>query len=264
MMKKRLISMALAVVLAFGGVSNAEAMAKSVNIAENGMESLAAEERAGAMLKAPKISLGWGGKQNKIPTLLIWFSKVKGADGYIISRSDAKNGKYKKIFESAEDDLRFSKDGKTWYQDMKPRAGKSYYYIVEAYKKIGSKKVCAASNIMRYTREKKPFGINMKKIEVNAKKKTLTIKWNAANAQKIEVLRKVDNGGYKVWKTISQGPNATAYGAKTFSYKGKDYKKGHEYSFGIRAYNVVNGKRVYSEMSKAYKVKFGEKENGAK
>lgn len=78
----------------------------------------------------------------------------------------------------------------------------------------------------------------------NAEQK-FTISWNKVkNAQKIEIWRKVDRKGkYRKWKTVS------AYKRKaTYSYK--NYTRGHNYFYQIRAYYTKNNVKIYSGYSK--------------
>lgn len=64
---------------------------------------------------------------------LTW-SKVKGANGYEIYRSDSKNGKYKKV-------TAISKGGTTSYKNGKLKKSTTYYYKIRAYRKVNGKKV---------------------------------------------------------------------------------------------------------------------------
>lgn len=64
---------------------------------------------------------------------LIW-SKVKGANGYEIYRSNRKDGKYQKV-------KTISKGGTTSYKDGKLKKSTTYYYKIRAYRKVDRKKV---------------------------------------------------------------------------------------------------------------------------
>ena len=64
---------------------------------------------------------------------LTW-SKVKGANGYEIYRSNSKNGKYKKI-------AAISKGSTTSYKNGKLKKSTTYYYKIRAYRKVDGKKV---------------------------------------------------------------------------------------------------------------------------
>ena len=60
---------------------------------------------------------------------LSW-TKVAGAQKYIVYRSTSKNGTYTKLTTTT----------KTSYTDKKAKKGKKYFYKVAAYKKVGKNK----------------------------------------------------------------------------------------------------------------------------
>ena len=62
------------------------------------------------------------------------WSKVKGANGYEIYRSNRKDGKYQKV-------KTISKGGTTSYKDGKLKKSTTYYYKIRVYRKVDRKKV---------------------------------------------------------------------------------------------------------------------------
>jgi predicted Fe-S protein YdhL (DUF1289 family) len=90
----------------------------------------------------------------------------------------------------------------------------------------------------------KPSTPKMKLDRHNAEQK-FTISWNKVkNAQKIEIWRKVDRKGkYRKWKTVSANKRKA-----TYSYK--NYTRGHNYFYQIRAYYTKNNVKIYSGYSK--------------
>lgn len=74
-------------------------------------------------------------KKSGAKRTLSW-SKVEGAQKYVVYRSTSKNGTYTKLTTTK----------KTSFTDTKAKKGKKYYYKVAAYKKVGSKKYYRCSN----------------------------------------------------------------------------------------------------------------------
>lgn len=93
----------------------------------------------------------------------------------------------------------------------------------------------------------KPAPATPAKLKVkNVKKKTARITWKkAANAEGYEVFRSTKKKkGYKLVADV-----------QTNNYKNKKLKKKKTYYYKVRSYNVVNGKKVYSNFSSVKKVK---------
>ena len=62
------------------------------------------------------------------------WKKVKGASGYYVYRSTAKNGKYRKV-------KTLNKAGMVSYRAANLKKNKKYYYYVKAFKKVKNKKI---------------------------------------------------------------------------------------------------------------------------
>lgn len=88
-------------------------------------------------LKKPTLKLSTKGK-----SVAISYGKISGADGYEIYCKVSKSGKYKKVY-----------SGKKLSHTKKSlKSGKTYYFKVRAYRKVGSKKVYSAySSAKKYT-----------------------------------------------------------------------------------------------------------------
>ncbi len=84
---------------------------------------------AAAGLSAPKVRL----KKNSGGIVKLSWDKIKGADGYVVSRSTSKKGTYKTV-------KTIKKGGTVSFTQKKLKAGKTYYYKVKAYKNSGGKK----------------------------------------------------------------------------------------------------------------------------
>lgn len=73
-------------------------------------------------------------KASNAKNVKLTWSKVKGANGYEIYRSNSKDGKYQKV-------KTISKGGTTSYKDGKLKKSTTYYYKIRAYRKVDRKKV---------------------------------------------------------------------------------------------------------------------------
>ena len=86
--------------------------------------------------------------------------------------------------------------------------------------------------------DKKPSVPKLSKITTSYN--SITVKWNTVSgADGYQVYRKVNSGKWKVVK------NTTGT-----SYKDKNVKAGYKYSYTVKAYKKVNGKKVYSGYNK--------------
>lgn len=160
--------------------------------------------------------------------LKISWKKVSGANGYIIYRSTSKNSGYKKID---------TVTGKTSYTDDTVKAGKTYYYKVEAYNvNSGTKGYGGASDAVAGKTAKRTKITSI----VSANEKTLTIKWNKiTGAYGYRIKRSTDEDGtYKVVKTIKSG--------NTTSYKDTSVKAGKNYYYTVETMVKTGDNICYS------------------
>lgn len=160
--------------------------------------------------------------------LKISWKKVSGAKGYIISRSTSKNSGYKKID---------TVTGKTSYSDDTVKAGKTYYYKVEAYNvNSGTKGYGGASDAVAGKTAKRTKITSI----VSTNEKTLTIKWNKiTGAYGYRIKRSTDEDGtYKVVKTIKSG--------NTTSYKDTNVKAGKTYYYTVETMVKTGDNICYS------------------
>ena len=160
--------------------------------------------------------------------LKISWKKVSGAKGYTISRSTSKNSGYKKID---------TVTGKTSYTDDTVKAGKIYYYKVEAYNvNSGTKGYGGASDAVAGKTAKRTKITSI----VSTNEKTLTIKWNKiTGAYGYRIKRSTDEDGtYKVVKTIKSG--------NTTSYKDTSVKAGKTYYYTVETMVKTGDNICYS------------------
>lgn len=154
--------------------------------------------------------------------------KDVGADSYQVYRATSQKGTYKKIATVKTNS----------YINKSVTTGKNYYYKVVAVK--GDK--TQASAVVKASA--KPSATKISKA-TNVKGKKVSLKWSkVSGANGYVVYRATGNGSYKAVKTT-----------KSVSYTNAGLKKGSKYSYKVRAYRTVSGKRVYSAYSAAKTVK---------
>lgn len=154
---------------------------------------------------------------------LAW-KEMPGVDGYNIYRATSENGTYKKVATVKE----------TTYKNNSLEPAKTYYYKVCAYKsKIKGE---FSDAVAAGTKTEKPI------IKVVSAPGKATISWEeVTGADGYEIYMKAGTSGkYKKVKTAKK--DATAF-TKSKLIKGK------KYSFKIRTYRMVSGKKIYSDWS---------------
>ena len=166
----------------------------------------------------PKISV----KFNEYDSLKITINSVKGAKKYIIERSDSKSGPFKKVKEVKSSGTHI---------DGNLETNLKFYYRVKA---CNSDNNCSSySNIDYGTVKLSTPKITLKK---KGKKVKITIS-NVKASEGYEIYRSTKkNGKYKLVDTTSK-----------LKYNNK-VKKG-KYYYKVRAYTIIDKKKVYSNYS---------------
>lgn len=162
--------------------------------------------------------------------IILTWKKMPGVDGYKIYRATSEDGKYKKV----------ATVKKPTYKNNKLKPAKTYYYKVYAYK---SKIKGEFSDVVTAgTKTKSPT------FTVETGEKTATLTWKSVTgADGYEVYMKTGKSGkYKKVKTVK---------ADTTVFTKSELAKGKNYSFKIRTFRMVSGKKIYSDWSKVKSVK---------
>lgn len=168
---------------------------------------------------------------------LSW-KKVSGASGYRIYRATSKNGKYSNV-------KTITSSSTTSWKNTNLKSGKAYYYKIRAYRTVSGKRhygTVSGSN-KHIAKPKKPTFT----IRKNGRKITLTLKKNA-KLTGYAIYRQKGNGKWKKVKTVKvNGRRGATYSCKL--------SRGKIYSFKVKAYKKVSGKRIYSLYSSVKKKK---------
>ncbi len=170
--------------------------------------------------------------------LKVTWKKVSKADGYIVYRSTSSNGTYKKVKE-------ITKGSTASYTDTKLVTGRAYYYKVCAYRMDGDEPVYGADSAAKGGRP----ALSKPSVKLAAGAKKATVKWGKVNgASGYEIYRSASkNKGFAKVKTITKG--------STVSYSQSKLTSGKTYYYRVRAYRMVNNKKVCGKFSAAKAVK---------
>ncbi len=171
-------------------------------------------------------------------TITLKWNKVADAEGYRVYKYNSKTKKYEKLKDVTKTSLKISK----------LKAGTVYKFKVRAFKKNGKKTVWGKYSAALETATKTKAPVLSK---LTAGSKQLTATWKTVSgATGYEVLYSTSkNFTSKTTKKV------TIKKAKTKKTTVKKLKKGKKYYVKVRAYKIVNGKKIYSAYSSVKSVK---------
>lgn len=162
------------------------------------------------------------------------WAQVSGASGYEVYRSTTKTGTYSNM-KSITSGSTFS------FLDSGLTTGKTYYYKVRAYRTVSGTKVynSFSSIVSSIPTLEKPAKITASK----ASSTSIKVSWSkVSEAWGYEIYRATTKAGtYTNIKTLTTG--------STVSYTNTSLMKRKTYYYKIRAYRVVNGKKLYSSFT---------------
>ncbi len=167
-------------------------------------------------------------KNVKSTSVRVYWSKVSGADTYLLYRYS--DGEWKRIAKTKD----------TAFDVKNLSANKTYYFKVKAYNSETGETGDYSSKIKVITTPAK-----VKTLKTSAVKTTsLTLKWSkVSGAAGYEIYRSTDGESWKKIKSV-----------KTTSYTDKSLKKGKKYYYKVRAYRKADSKTYYGDFSSAVKV----------
>lgn len=158
------------------------------------------------------------------------WSKVSNASGYTIYRATSKNGTYTKIkYITSNNTLN--------YTDSKLSSNKNYYYKIKSFKTVNSQRYYGSySNLISGETKLSTPSLKLS----SPQSKTVKVSWNKISGAK----------GYEIYRSTSKNENYSKTSTtSSLSYTNKNLTKNKKYYYKIRAYKVVNNKKVYSSFS---------------
>lgn len=164
---------------------------------------------------------------NITQTKLTW-NKVKKASGYLIYRSNSKNGTFNKLAELSSKKLS--------YIDKTCKSGKPYYYKVIAYNALGNQTLSSVQFI-KIPSIKTDYSISTPTISsVEKNGKNIIVKWEKiTKGGGYVIYRSTDNKKFAVYKVIR--------GLATTQFTDKNIKSGQKYYYRIATYNGKSTKQ---------------------
>lgn len=176
------------------------------------------------------------------------WNKVSGADGYAVYKATSKTGKYTLI-------KRIDSSKTTSYTWAKANVGTTYYFKVKAYKKVNGKRVYGSYSkvVSGKTYLAKP---TVYRTDMDLGDYAHLYFSKVSGATGYEVWRSTEpDSGYTKVSTVSSKNSYYGYYSRAkknvyhWAISGKNYKSETVYYHKVRAYRVVNGKKVYSNFS---------------
>ena len=165
---------------------------------------------------------------------------VEDADGYIVYRASSENGTYRKSYTT-------DNPKKNWYINTNRKSGQVWWYKVRAYKLADGKKVFSkySKPVSAYAR---PGKVNVTEIaSTGFIYRYLDLEWQKVSGA----------SGYQVYRKERYEEKYTFIGnfkELAASIEVPDTTK--EYDLKVRAYRMVDGKKVYGKFSKVMSYEF--------
>ena len=168
----------------------------------------------------------------KTSVKLSW-SKVSDASGYRVYRSTSKDGTYKLVAD-------LSGSSNTSYTNKNLSPGKTYYYKVRAYKKVGSNR---------------DYGSYSSKLKASTKCNTPVISTISKDKGKAKITWKKVSGasGYAIYRSTSKNGSyqkiKTLKNGSTLSFTDTNLKSKKTYYYKVKAYKSADMGNIYSAYS---------------
>ena len=196
-------------------------------------------ERGDAMISSVKPS-GVKAASYSYSKIRVSWDVMDDADGYIVYRASSENGKYKRAYTT-------DNPQKNWYINTNRKSGQTWWYKVRGYQVVDGKKVFSKYSrpVSAYAR---PRQVHLTSVDSTGFiYRYLDLKW-----------QKVDGAsGYQVFMKERTAEKFTFMGnfkEAAASIELPDTTK--EYDLKVRAYRMVDGKKVYGKFSKVTSYEF--------
>lgn len=178
----------------------------------------------------PKVVSNVQAKSNSYSSNKITWSQLLNVDGYEVYRATSKNGTYS---------LRTTRSS-TSYTNTGLTTGKTYYYKVRAYKEVDGEKIYGDFS---GAVSSKPMLSSTTAKASSASYRSNKVTWNnVPEASGYEVYRATsETGAYSLRKTVTS--------KSSLSYTNTGLTTGKTYYYKVKAYRLVDGKKVYSSYS---------------
>ena len=168
-------------------------------------------------------------KSKNYRTVALSWKKADRAEKYQVYRAAKKKGTYKRISTTSKNSL----------NNIRLTTGKTYYYKVRAYRTVNGKKVYSPfTNIA--SAEPKPFAPSF---SLKAGRGRITASWKGVSGAT----------GYRIYRASAKNGKFTVIKdsrGKARSYTSAKLRSRKTYYYKMRAYRVVDGKKIYSNYTR--------------
>ncbi len=176
--------------------------------------------------------LGVKASSNSYNSIKLTWKKTENIDGYEIYRSTSKTWKNKST-------VTVKNNNTLSYTHTSLKTGQTYYYKIRAYNMVNGKKVYSNYSSVVSSIPK----LSTPNITLSAGSKKAYISWKKISGA----------SGYEIRRSLNKtGSNAkliTITKGNTTSYTNSKLTSKKTYYYKVRAYRIVNGKKVYSSYS---------------
>ncbi|MBR4410688.1 MAG: hypothetical protein IKT31_05150 [Firmicutes bacterium] len=194
--------------------------------AEKSLKGTAAQSVKASSYSYSKIRVSW--------------DLMEGADGYIVYRSSSEKGTYKKVYTTDNPE-------KNWYINTNRKSGQTWWYKVRGYKLVDGRKIFSKYSVpvSAYAR---PERVQINSIGSSGFiYRSLDLNWSSAAGA----------SGYQVYMKTRDAEKFSFVG----NFKETEASVGipdttKEYDLKVRAYRMVDGKKVYGKFSDAASYEF--------
>lgn len=169
--------------------------------------------------------------------LEITWKKVSGANGYAVYRSTEKDGEFTRIGTTKG-------ASSVTYTDKKCTCGRTYYYVVRAYRKVNDTNYYGYSSAAVENNTIPARAVVSGDTKFNSTE--ITLKWDKVPYAK----------GYRIYRSLNKSEGyekvITITDSNVLSWKDTGLDKNTTYYYKVRAYCKIDGKTVWGTASKAY------------
>ncbi len=184
----------------------------------------------------PKAVFNVVAKSNSYSSNKITWDSLSNVDGYEVYRATSKTGTYS---------LRktIASDSPLTYTNTSLTTGRTYYYKVRAYKEVNGEKIYGDFSGVVSAKPQLSTTTAKASSASSASYSSNKVTWNkVSGASGYEIYRATSSKGtYSLKKTVTSG--------STLSYTNTGLTTGKKYYYKVRAYRLVNGKKVYGNFS---------------
>ena len=173
-------------------------------------------------------------KSKNYRTIALSWKKADRAEEYQVYRAAEKKGTYKRI----------STTSKTSLNNIRLATGKTYYYKVRAYRTVNGKKVYSPYTNIASARPKP----SAPSFSLKAGRGRITASWKGVSGAT----------GYRIYRASAKNGKFSVIRdscGRAGSYTSTRLRSRKTYYYKMRAYRVVDGKKIYSSYTKVKTIK---------